>query len=326
VRHAPRVAAMLDLSAGFHPQLTGYENIFLSGSLIGLHRDEIRELIPAIKKFSGLAHEQLEMPVRGYSAGMLARLGFAVAVSVDPDIVLVDEVLAVGDVEFQARCADRLLQFRDDGKTMVLVSHVPAAIKQLCSMAVWLHEGKLRMYGTTDDVIRAYNLETEKRIRDASALNPKPSKITTNYGFRFLSAGLVDLAGVETTRFQTNGFLAGRFVIESPKEAPGFDVRVIVRHELGSVVDEFLLSEKNGAGIGDSRPGRTEVVVEFDPLLLLRGKFSLSAQVLVLGEETSGAVACSETLDFQVENSFVDVPTHPFEVPCVVTMSAPPIK
>jgi ABC-type polysaccharide/polyol phosphate transport system ATPase subunit len=326
VRHAPRVAAMLDLSAGFHPQLTGYENIFLSGSLIGLHRDEIRELIPAIKKFSGLTHDQLEMQVRGYSAGMLARLGFAVAVSVDPDIVLVDEVLAVGDVEFQARCADRLLQFRDEGKTMVLVSHVPAAIKQLCSTVLWLHDGKLRMCGAADDVIRAYNLETEKRIRDASDPSSKLPEIATDYGFRFLDAKLLGSGGTEAVHFQTNGYLAGRFAIECPKEAPDFDVRIVVRHASGSVIDEFLLSEKNAGAMRDLRAGRAEILVEFDRILLLRGRFSLLAQVLVPAEGACWSVAtASEALEFQIENSFTDVPTHPFEVPCIATMT-PPIK
>ena len=150
-----RVAPLLELGAGFHYELTGYENIVLNGVLMGLTRREVASRMEAIVAFSGL-ESSLNEPLRTYSSGMVARLGFSVAVHLDPDILLIDEILAVGDAHFQARCHDRLEEFRRQGTTFVIVSHVLAEIRSLCDRVVWLAGGKVMMQGKPDEVIAAY--------------------------------------------------------------------------------------------------------------------------------------------------------------------------
>jgi lipopolysaccharide transport system ATP-binding protein len=150
-----RVAPLLELGAGFHYELTGYENIVLNGVLMGLTRREVAARMEAIVAFSGL-EASLNEPLRTYSSGMVARLGFSVAVHLDPDILLVDEILAVGDAHFQARCYERLEEFRRQGITFVIVSHALGEIRELCDRVVWLAGGRVMMQGKPDEVIGAY--------------------------------------------------------------------------------------------------------------------------------------------------------------------------
>lgn len=150
-----RVAPLLELGAGFHYELTGYENIVLNGVLMGLTRGEVAARMEAIVAFSGL-EPSLNEPLRTYSSGMVARLGFSVAVHLEPDILLIDEILAVGDTHFQARCYERLEEFRRQGTTFVIVSHSLAEIRFLCDRVVWLAGGKIMMQGKPDEVIAAY--------------------------------------------------------------------------------------------------------------------------------------------------------------------------
>jgi lipopolysaccharide transport system ATP-binding protein len=150
-----RVAPLLELGAGFHFELTGRENIELNGVLMGLTRREVRERLEAIVAFSGLA-DSLHEPMRTYSSGMVARLGFSVAVHLDPDILLIDEILAVGDTHFQARCLERLAEFRRRGTTIVLVSHGLGEVRMLCDRVVWLERGRILMQGDPDEVVTEY--------------------------------------------------------------------------------------------------------------------------------------------------------------------------
>jgi lipopolysaccharide transport system ATP-binding protein len=149
-----RVAPLLELGAGFHYELTGRE-IVLNGVLMGLTRREVADRIDAIVAFSGL-EAWLNEPIRTYSSGMVARLGFSVAVHLDPEILLVDEILAVGDAHFQAKCYERLEEFRRRGVTIVIVTHALTEVRRLCGWAVWLDGGKIAMQGEPEAVIEAY--------------------------------------------------------------------------------------------------------------------------------------------------------------------------
>src|SRR5262249_33812253 len=150
-----RVAPLLELAAGFHHELTGRENIVLNGVLLGLTRREVVERIDAIVAFSEL-ETWLNEPIRTYSSGMVARLGFSVAVHLDPEILLIDEILAVGDAHFQAKCHDRLDEFRRQGITLAIVTHALSEVQRLCDRAVWLDRGKIAMQGEPGAVIEAY--------------------------------------------------------------------------------------------------------------------------------------------------------------------------
>ena len=148
--------ALIELGAGFQPDLTGRENIVLSGLLLGLSRREIKSREESIVEFAELG-AFIDSPVKQYSTGMYMRLGFAIASEVDPDILLMDEILAVGDTAFQQKCMARIQDFRRMGKTIVYVSHSAAAVVELCSRALLLHEGVLVADGSPDDVIDRYN-------------------------------------------------------------------------------------------------------------------------------------------------------------------------
>ncbi len=150
-----RVSALLELGAGFHPEFSGRENVFISGTILGLSKKEMRRRFDEIVRFAEL-EAFIDEPVRTYSSGMYMRLGFAVAVHTDPDILLIDEILAVGDEAFQKRCSQKIAEFQRKGKTIVIVSHDLSAVEQWCEEAIWLDEGIVRGRGAPKQVIDLY--------------------------------------------------------------------------------------------------------------------------------------------------------------------------
>jgi ABC-type polysaccharide/polyol phosphate transport system ATPase subunit len=152
---AGRVAALLELGSGFHPDLTGAENIVLNAALLGLSRKKTEACFDEIVEFSGVG-DFIHEPLRTYSSGMNMRLAFSIAVHVDPDILIIDEVLAVGDQAFQAKCVERIGEFKHAGKTLLFVSHNPILVRQFCDRTLWLDHGKAVLVGTPDEVLTAY--------------------------------------------------------------------------------------------------------------------------------------------------------------------------
>ncbi len=156
VRVNGRVAALLELGSGFHPDLTGRENVYLNASLLGFSRKRTKECFEAMVEFSGVG-EFIDDPVRTYSSGMQMRLAFSVAVYVDPDILIVDEVLGVWDASFQTKCFERIHGFKRAGKTLLFVSHAPTLVRELCDRALWLDHGQAVLVGNPDEVLEAYS-------------------------------------------------------------------------------------------------------------------------------------------------------------------------
>lgn len=161
-----KVSALLELGAGFHPELSGRENVYLNGSILGLSRKQIDAKFDEIVEFAGL-EKFIDTPVKNYSSGMYVRLGFSVAINVDPDVLLVDEVLAVGDENFQRKCAEKFADLREAGKTIVLVSHGLDAVRTMCEQAAWLEYGVLKDSGTPSELIDKY-VETTHTDRVAT--------------------------------------------------------------------------------------------------------------------------------------------------------------
>ncbi len=157
-----RLSAVLELGSGFHNDLTGIENLRLNASLFGMSRKQTAELFERIVAFSGVG-EFITQPLRTYSAGMVMRLAFSVAIHVDPDILVVDEAFGVGDDAFQAKCIERMLAFRRAGKTMVCVSHSMGTLRQMCDRALWLDHGQVILQGPVAEVIAAYQGRTVAR-------------------------------------------------------------------------------------------------------------------------------------------------------------------
>jgi ABC-type polysaccharide/polyol phosphate transport system ATPase subunit len=156
-----RTAALLELGAGFHPDLSGRENISLNGAILGMTRREIERKFESIVSFAGL-EQFIDTPVKNYSSGMVVRLGFAVAINVEPEILIIDEVLAVGDEEFQQRCFQKIEDFRRDGRTIIFVSHGLGQVSQLCEEALWLEKGTVRTIDTSYKVVAEYTGESHQ--------------------------------------------------------------------------------------------------------------------------------------------------------------------
>src|SRR5918911_660214 len=170
VRTRGRLASLINLGAGFHPELTGRENIFLNGVILGLSRREVKARFDEIVDFADLG-PYIDTPLKRYSSGMYARLGFAVAAHVDPDVLLVDEVLSVGDVAFQDRSIRKMLSFREGGRAILFVSHNLSAVEMMCQRVVWLDHGSVRMHGPTAEVVQAYLDHVDESLVSDAALD-----------------------------------------------------------------------------------------------------------------------------------------------------------
>lgn len=150
-----KLVSLLELGAGFHPDFSGRENIYFNASIFGLSKEEIDRRLDKIIEFSELA-DFIDNPVRTYSSGMYMRLAFSIAINVDADILLIDEILAVGDQHFQDKCYSKMMELKEEGKTMVFVTHGMQQVKKFCDRAIWLFEGKVRMDGDTESVVEEY--------------------------------------------------------------------------------------------------------------------------------------------------------------------------
>jgi lipopolysaccharide transport system ATP-binding protein len=150
-----KVAALLEVGSGFHHELSGRENVFLNGSILGMSKKEITRKFDEIVDFSGV-EQFIDQPVKNYSSGMYVRLGFAIAINVDPDVLVVDEVLAVGDAEFQQKCYQKFRDFKEAGRTVILVSHSMDTVQAMCDKAAWLRHGNMMAVGEAEPTIKAY--------------------------------------------------------------------------------------------------------------------------------------------------------------------------
>lgn len=269
-----RVAALLELGSGFHPDLSGRENVFLYGSLMGFSRRDMQKKLDEIVEFADIGNF-LDTEVKHYSSGMYTRLAFAVATAVDPDILITDEVLAVGDEAFQRKCMERIFSFRQMGKTIVFVSHALEIVRTLCDKAVWLDHGQAREVGPAGTVIDAYlaevnrqeqqRIEEQRRRRversgatDETTDEPEAQVNLQRRGSReieLVQVELLDGAGVPRHVFRTHEPLVIRmhYVAKQPIRQPVFGVAL--HHEAGlwltgpnTCFDEVDLPVVSGSG------------------------------------------------------------------------------
>jgi ABC-type polysaccharide/polyol phosphate transport system ATPase subunit len=198
-----RVFPMIELNAGLHMELTGRENVYLLGAIMGLSRREVQKKMPAIEEFCEL-EEFFDRPVRTYSSGMLARLGFAVAVNVDADILLIDEVLAVGDFAFQKKCLDRVNALTSQGVTMILVSHNPYLVERMCDEAILLHQGVMVKRGDPNKVARTYfDMVNKAIVGDIKSPEQMLSSRPGSGQLRVTKVQVLDKYGDEVEEIQT---------------------------------------------------------------------------------------------------------------------------
>ena len=182
IERVGRVTAILELGAGFHPDFSGRDNLYFGGCLIGINREEMARLEPEIIEFCELG-EALDRPVKTYSSGMTVRLAFALVTAVQPDVLIIDEALAVGDQHFQKKCVERITAFRNNGCTILFCSHSPYHIRHLCDRALWLKGGEIAQFGGTEEVLAAYDVYTRQReqgdlgeqVQSTAAVEPLPT-------------------------------------------------------------------------------------------------------------------------------------------------------
>lgn len=199
-----RISALIELGAGFHPEFTGRENVYLNGAMLGMSKAEISDRFDEIVGFAEL-EEFIDAPVKTYSSGMYMRLGFAVAVAIEPDVLLVDEILAVGDESFQHKCLRRINEIQDRGRTILFVSHDLSKVEKLCHMVAWLDHGALRMAGEPQAVIDAYLAEVEKADERALRAVNKATE-HQRWGTReveIMGVRMLDARGAERVIFES---------------------------------------------------------------------------------------------------------------------------
>lgn len=283
-----RISALLELGAGFHPELTGRENVYLNGSILGLSRRDLRTKIDEIIEFAGL-EEFADSPVKIYSSGMYVRLGFSVAVHVDPELLLIDEVIAVGDEDFQRRCFDHLYKLRRAGTTVVLVTHSLGLIERMCDHGAWLDHGVLQLEGAGADVVQKYmsrvNAAEKVRLEGSAEAAGAATEPTAGEGEAPAVAREAVIEGVEL--FDGDG--------EPTTTARSGEALVIrVRFRAFQPIDEPVVGlgffHEGGAHLagpntrhGGTRlglvTGERSVDYAFDALPLLPGTYRISAAV-----------------------------------------------
>ena len=267
-----RVSALLELGAGFHPELSGRENVFLNGAILGLTKKEIERKFDDIVDFAGL-HDFIDTPVKNYSSGMFVRLGFAVAAHVEPDVLLIDEVLSVGDESFQRRCAEKIDQFRRDGRTIVFVSHGLAQVAQLCETVAWIDKGNLQMVGKADDVIARYLGES---LPVASAPQERGSRFGTGEA-QVVAVTLLDGDGVPTEQPTTLDPLTIAIDITTHQPLQDLVIQVNIDSDHGHMM-WGTTSRRSGQALSlVDGPARVELRIPSFPLL--EGRYHLSVGI-----------------------------------------------
>jgi lipopolysaccharide transport system ATP-binding protein len=292
-----RVAALLEVGTGFHGDLTGRENILLNGSILGMRRREIEAKLDAIVSFAGV-EKFLDTPVKRYSSGMFLRLGFAVAAHLEPDVLLVDEVLAVGDAAFQKKCLNAMNELRSGGRTVLFVSHNMAAVENLCSRCVWIDEGCVLQDGTPKDVIEAY-MSTNA---DASRLTADLLNVRNRRGngdVRFTKLEFLGGDGSPLKFLSSGDRVIVRLHYEATKQISRPDFEVGIYTDLGTLVTRFSTWIDYQIPSISSGPGHLDLAI--DCFSLLPGRYYLSLWLKIQGPTFFDVL--EHCLQFEVEAS-----------------------
>lgn len=288
-----RVGALLEVGTAFDPELTGRENVFINGALLGMTRRDVERRFDDIVEFAGV-ERFIDTPVKRFSSGMFLRLGFAVAAHMEPEIMVVDEVLAVGDAEFQRRCLSRMSALGQEGRTVLYVSHDLASLAQLCSRCVWIDAGSARADGPPAAIIARY---LEEGVPDAARLT-----VEQRGPIRLEHIELRDDEGRPTESVERGTPLRVALRIALRERRLRADAAVWILDERGRrIFDEALLDDLSRAGILDE-PGVHELVLEVPPLLP-PGRYVIGVW---LGDEEDGTVLDTEVLRFDVPPGSTD--------------------
>ncbi|MFN0029680.1 MAG: ABC transporter ATP-binding protein [Acidimicrobiales bacterium] len=281
VRVNGRLSALIELGAGFHPELSGRENVFLNGAVLGLRRKEIEARFDQIVEFAGRqVIEAIDQPIKTYSSGMYVRLGFSIAVNVEPEVLLVDEVLAVGDEEFQRRCHLRFEELSDSGRTVVVVSHALSTVAAMCDQVAWLDRGKLAHIGQPQQVVDAYLTRLDFGQSAMVSRSARPEVRLTDITMEAMSGELgvaVTEAGEQVPRVRSGQPVRLRLGYETDQPAPtptfAFSIHTL---------DGTLAANPStvGTAMADKITGEGTVALDIPALMLVPGAYTLGAAIL----------------------------------------------
>jgi homopolymeric O-antigen transport system ATP-binding protein len=298
-----RLAALVEVSSGFHPELTGKENIFLHGAMLGMRRAEIARKLSSIVEFSGVG-EYIDVPVKRYSSGMYVRLGFSIAAHLDPDILLLDEVLAVGDLAFQTKCLDRIAELRKGGRTIVFVSHDLAAVHRLCDRAILLVRGQVQMDGTPRSVIDQYQHMAFAGQGTSLDENLDPGKPAECTSISFSSPESRDLV-------RTGYPMIARLGYRATESIPGVVFRISLYWPSGYLCAQ-LTNESSGSGF-TLEPGAGFIEFQCPVLPVVPGLYRIDLSIETNGREIDLRQRCATLCvdsgkpasgDFYIENQW----------------------
>lgn len=323
-----RVSSLIELGAGFHPDMTGRENIFTNASIFSLTHAEIEKRLDDIINFSEL-EEFIDNPVRTYSSGMYMRLAFAVAINVDADILLIDEILAVGDVSFQAKCFEKLKEIKRKGTTIVIVSHVTEQIKSICDRAIWIDDGQIREDGRPDIITGHYldameerrmkkiEADFQKELKEREEKRKEAEKKKTelaftdfcrkgaarkgNFQVQFTDAKIVNENGMETQFFKTGESMELILKYKAFDCAERLNFAVSITRDDGTYCygTTLLSGTKEKIHIGESQEGEVRLVIAENNLL--DGRYFVDISIQNLDEVFFDYI--NSALEFRVKNS-----------------------
>jgi lipopolysaccharide transport system ATP-binding protein len=265
-----RVASLLEVGTGFHPELTGRENIYLNGAILGMSKEEIKKKFDEIVAFAEI-EKFLDTPVKRYSSGMYVRLAFAVAAHLEPEILIVDEVLAVGDLQFQKKCLGKMEDVAKEGRTVVFVSHQIASINQLCHNIIWLDKGQIVSQGSTTEILPKY-------LAQGSSDDPVVILETTKYtkDIFFTKASLLDQKGNPSTELDVQFPFSIHLNYEVTKPLTGVEMALRIKTSEGVPVFTTVYSDYSDISKMDKVPGSYIASVEIPELFLMPGSYTIS--------------------------------------------------
>jgi lipopolysaccharide transport system ATP-binding protein len=300
IRVKGRVASLIEVGTGFHDELTGRENIYLNGSILGMRKREIDARIDQIIDFAGV-ERFVDTPIKRYSSGMRLRLGFAVAAHMDPDVLFVDEVLAVGDADFQKKCLNAMDELRSGGRTVLFVSHNMAAIENLCPRTVWIDQGKMRMDGPSDEVIAKYLATFSESQRTGYDLASAPHR-AGNGAIRYQRVDFLDRDGQPTHVFRSGEPFRARFHyrVNEPVRDPHFSM--VIHSDLGTRVCT-VSTWHAGYEIPDVHVGEGTLDLVIDNLFLQPNRYFLSLFIDTMGQRFDGLEHCI-AIDVEDSNAY----------------------
>ena len=273
-----KISAMLELTSGFDPELTGIENIYLKALSMGISKAEITKRLDDIKKFADIG-DYINRPVRTYSSGMKSRLGFAVSVNVDPDILVVDEVLAVGDDIFRLKCIEKMKQFRREGKTILFVSHSLFTVKAFCTKGLWINEGKMMDYGDLGPVVLKYEDYLKKEKAKLTEQTPNEEQLPQEKKdiLQVSKFAMLNSGGEKTTEFKHGEEVRIKFDYEVKRPIDKLNFGFTLRDAEERLI--FMSDKQSPDNLIDGTVGKHMLDITVNGLNLLSGTYMLSGEL-----------------------------------------------